>query len=125
MSLELAIQTNTAAIYELIEAITNQRTAQPVESAVKVEEVKTPAKPKKANTDEPKAKAPEQTDVVDESEAEPTITYNELGALVKKAAIENRDEVVAILGKFKAKNLKEIKESDWPKVEKLIRAIGE
>lgn len=120
MSLEQAIAENTAAIYELIAAISSQQTTKPAESNSKVEEVKTPA-----NTDEPKAKVPEQTDVVDEIEAEPTITYDELGALVKKAAVENRDQVIEILGNFKAKNLKEVKESDWSKVEKLIKAIGE
>jgi hypothetical protein len=91
MSLEQAIQANTAAIEKLIAAMGNQ-TAKPQ-----------PAAPETAKAP-PAATQP----------AAEEVTYAIVSAAVTKLSKEKgREAAVALLAKYGAKNLKEIDASNW------------
>lgn len=124
MSLEQALIDNTAAIRELIAAISNgiPTTAQQVVAVVeeaKVEEK--PAKkgkPEKAETPKQEAAAtPEPKEEVapaaDEDEG-PVATYQDAAtAITQLSKVKGRDAAVALLKKFGASKLPEVKPEDF------------
>lgn len=127
MSLEIAIQENTAAIRELIKAISNgvPTTAQQVAAVVKeATEVKAeaPAKTEKkakaektesakvdtAATQEPKADAAPAADDA------PEVTYQDAAnAITALSKTKGRDAAVALLKKYGASKLPEVKPEDF------------
>ena len=128
MSLEIAIQENTAAIRELIAAISNgiPTTAQQV--AAVVTEAKAEAKAdKKAKaekaekteagtpkSDEAPAATPEQKAEPAAADDEPVYSYQDAAnAITALSKAKGRDAAVALLKAFSANNLKEVKPEDY------------
>lgn len=122
MSLEQAIQENTAAINRLIAAITNgiPTTAQQV--AAVVEEAKVEEKPAKKGKAE-KAETPKQEvaatpepkeEVAPVADDAPAVTYQDAAAAITALSkAKGRDAAVALLKKFGASKLPEVKEEDF------------
>ena len=127
MSLEIAIQENTAALRDLIKAISNgipttaQQVAAVVEEAAEVkaeapaktekkakaEKAKTP-KVEQAATPEPKEEAAPAAD------DEPDATYQDAAAAITALSkTKGRDAAVALLKKFGASKLPEVKPEDF------------
>lgn len=133
MSLELALEKNTAAIEKLIAILANPQavipaTEQPAGTeAPKAKRAKKEAKPE-APVGEPVAEQPapsRETGATDASEtaaaAAPTeekqVTYTEASAAVVKVAnTKGRAAAVAVLAKFGAKTLGEVKASKYADV---------
>lgn len=129
MSLEIALQENTAAIRELIAAISKgiPTTAQQVAAVVQEAQVEDkPAKAEKkakaekaesakvepAVTQEPKADAAPAAD--EEGPVEPEVTYQDAAAAITQLSkVKGRDAAVALLKKFGASKLPEVKPEDF------------
>lgn len=122
MSLEQALIDNTAAIRELIAAISNgvPTTAQQV--AAVVEEAKVEEKPVKKGKPE-KAETPKQEvaatpepkeEVAPAADDAPVVTYQDAAAAITALSkAKGRDAAVALLKKFGASKLPEVKEEDF------------
>ena len=131
MSLEQAIQENTAAIRELIAALGKgapSQVAAPVETAT-VEEPNADAKPTKEKKQSAPAATPEQKDdaaaVADEpaSEAAP-VSYDDCAqAVTKLAKTKGRPAAVALLGQFDLKTLQDAK--DKPELLAQVKAAAD
>lgn len=122
MSLEQAIQANTAALRDLIAAIANgiPTTAQQV--AAVVEEAKVEEKPAKKGkpekTETPKqevAATPEpKEEAVPAADDAPEVTYQDAAAAITQLSkAKGRDAAVALLKKFGASKLPEVKPEDF------------
>lgn len=124
MSLELAITENTNAIRDLIAAISNGLHATPAQVAAVVKEAKPKAekkqeavKPEAASTpttaEEPAAlEAKAET-----SEAKPAATYDDAAkAITSLAKAKGRDAAMAVLAKFGAAKLPDVKPEDFAAV---------
>ena len=123
MSLEQAIQENTAVLRELIAVMKGAQVAVPVvvaEETAAVEETK-PAKkgkPEKAETpkQEPVATPEPKEEVApaaDEDEG-PVATYQDAAtAITQLSKVKGRDAAVALLKKFGASKLPEVKPEDF------------
>ena len=124
MTLEAAIQENTAAVRDLIAAINAQAAGG---TAVKVTNTTTkttkaattspvPAPAEKAK--EPAAPAPAATDS--------DVTYQEASkAVIGLKNAKGRDAAVAVLAQFNAKNLQEVKPEDFAAVVKACQEAAE
>lgn len=131
MSLEQAIQENTAAIKALIAALGTGATSQPAAPAetTPVEEPKADAKPTKEKKQSAPAATPEQKDdaaaVTDEpaSEAAPVIYDDCAASVTKLAKTKGRPAAVALLGEFGLKNLQDAK--DKPEVLAQVKAAAD
>lgn len=122
MSLEQAIQANTAALRDLIAAIANgiPTTAQQV--AAVVEEAKVEEKPAKKGKPE-KTEAPKQEvaatpepkeEAAPVADDAPEATYQDAAAAITALSkAKGRDAAVALLKKFGASKLPEVKPEDF------------
>lgn len=127
MSLEIAIQENTAAIRELIKAISNgipttaQQVAAVVEEATEVKAeapAKTEKKAKAEKTESAKveqAATPEpKADVAPAADDAPEVTYQDAAnAITALSKTKGRDAAVALLKKYGASKLPEVKPEDF------------
>lgn len=126
MSLEQAIQENTAVLRELIAVMKGAQVAVPVvveETAAAVEaKPAKKGKPEKAETPKPEVVAtPEPKEEVapaadeDEDEDEgPAATYQDAAtAITQLSKVKGRDAAVALLKKFGASKLPEVKPEDF------------
>lgn len=130
MSLEQAIQENTAAIRELIAALGKgapSQAAAPVETAT-VEEPKVDAKP----TKEKKQQAPAAAMPESKEEAAPApaadeaapVSYDDCAqAVTKLAKTKGRPAAVALLGQFDLKTLQDAK--DKPELLAQVKAAAD
>lgn len=128
MSLEIAIQENTAAIRDLVAAIRKGIPTTAEQVAAVVIEAKTEAKAEKKTKAEKVDKAETETPKSDEAPAatqkqkdepaaaadEPVYTYQDAAnAITSVSKAKGRDAAVALLADFGAKNLKEVKPEDY------------
>ena len=129
MSLEIAIQENTAAIRELIAAISNgiPTTAQQVAAVVTEAkaEAKADKKTKAEKTEKTEAEAPKSDAApaaTQEQKDEPAAADDEevvysyqdaANAITALSKAKGRDAAVALLKAFSANNLKEVKPEDY------------
>lgn len=127
MSLEIAIQENTVAIRELIAAISNgipttaQQVAAVVEEAneVKAEapaktEKKAKAEKTEAVKQEPAATQEQKADAAPAADDAPEVTYQDAAAAITQLSkVKGRDAAVALLKKFGASKLPEVKPEDF------------
>jgi hypothetical protein len=122
MSLEVAIQENTAAIRDLIAAMQGAPVAAPVVTEPKAEApAKTEKKAKAEKAETPKVEAaatPEPKEEVapaaDEGPEAPAATYQDAAqAITALSKIKGRDAAVALLKKFGASKLPEVKPEDF------------
>ena len=126
MSLEQAIQENTAAIRELIAALGTGATSQaaaPVETAT-VEEPKV-EKPAKEKKQQAPAATPEPKDEVAPAADEPApVSYDDCAQSVTKLAkSKGRPAAVALLGQFDLKTLQDAK--DKPELLAQVKAAAD
>jgi hypothetical protein len=122
-----AVNANTAAIRELIKAISNGVPTTAAQVAAVVEEVKAEApaktekKAKAEKTEAPKAEpaaTPEPKEeaapAADEGPGEPEVTYQDAAAAITALSkTKGRDAAVALLKKFGASKLPEVKPEDF------------
>ena len=126
MSLEQAIQENTAAIRELIAALGKgapSQAAAPVETAtVEEPKVETPAKEKKQQAP---AATPESKEEVAPAADEPApVSYDDCAQSVTKLAkTKGRPAAVALLGQFDLKTLQDAK--DKPELLAQVKAAAD
>jgi hypothetical protein len=124
MSLEIAIQENTAAIRELIAAISNgiPTTAQQVAAVVEEVKAEAPVKTeKKAKAEKAEAPKVEQAATPEPKEEAapaaddaPEVTYQDAAAAITALSkTKGRDAAVALLKKFGASKLPEVKPEDF------------
>ena len=135
MSLEQAIQENTAAIRELIAALGAGNTGKPAAETATVEEPKAekPAKEKKqsAPAATPESKAgdvaaadPEPEASAQQDEAPAVVSYDECAASITKLAKgKGRSAAVEVLGEFGLKTLQDAK--DKPEVLAKVKAAAD
>ena len=126
MSLEQAIQENTAAIRELIAALGNGATSQaaaPVETAT-VEEPKA-EKPTKEKKQQAPAAMPESKEEAAPAADEPApVSYDDCAqAVTKLAKTKGRPAAVALLGQFDLKTLQDAK--DKPELLAQVKAAAD
>ena len=126
MSLEQAIQENTAAIRELIAALGAGATSQaaaPVETAT-VEEPKA-EKPAKEKKQQAPAATPESKEEVAPAADEPApVSYDDCAQSVTKLAkTKGRPAAVALLGQFDLKTLQDAK--DKPELLAQVKAAAD
>lgn len=124
MSLEIAIQENTAAIRALIAAISNgiPTTAQQVAAVVEEVKAEAPAKAEKKIKPE-KAEAPKveqaatpepKEEAAPAADDAPEVTYQDAAAAITALSkTKGRDAAVALLKKFGASKLPEVKPEDF------------
>lgn len=124
MSLEIAIQENTAAIRDLIAAISNGIPTTAAQVAAVVQEAQVEDKPAKAEkkakaekAETPKAEpAATQEQKVDDARAadeegpvEPEVTYQDAAAAITQLSkVKGRDAAIALLKKFGVNKLPEL-----------------
>lgn len=125
MSLEIAIQENTKAIRELIAAISNgipttaaQVAAVVQEAQVEEKPAKTEKKAKAEKAETPKAETaatPEpKADAAPAADDAPEVTYQDAAAAITQLSkVKGRDAAVALLKKFGASKLPEVKPEDF------------
>ena len=126
MSLEQAIQENTAAIRELIAALGTGATSQaaaPVETAT-VEEPKA-EKPTKEKKQQAPAATPESREEAAAAADEPApVSYDDCAqAVTKLAKTKGRPAAVALLGQFDLKTLQDAK--DKPELLAQVKAAAD
>ena len=127
MSLEQAIQENTAAIKALIAALGTGATSQaaaPAETAP-VDEPKTDAKPTKEKKQSAPAATPESKEDTAAAEDEPaSVSYDDCAQSVTKLAkSKGRPAAVALLGQFDLKTLQDAK--DKPELLAQVKAAAD
>ena len=127
MSLEQAIQENTAAIKALIAALGTGATSQgaaPAETAT-VEDPKADAKPTKEKKQSAPAATPESKEEVAPAADEPApVSYDDCAQSVTKLAkSKGRPAAVALLGQFDLKTLQDAK--DKPELLAQVKAAAD
>jgi hypothetical protein len=120
MSLENALQENTAAIRDLIAAMQGAPVAAPVVAEPKAEApAKTEKKAKAEKAETPKVEAAATPEPKEEvapvaDEDAPDATYQDAAqAITALSKIKGRDAAVALLKKFGASKLPEVKPEDF------------
>ena len=123
MSLEQAIQENTAAIKALIAALLSTYDAAPVETAT-VEEPKA-EKPAKEKKQQAPAATPESKEEAAPAAYEPApVSYDDCAQSVTKLAkTKGRPAAVALLGQFDLKTLQDAK--DKPELLAQVKAAAD
>lgn len=118
MTLEAVIQENTAAIQALIETLKTGVPTTTAQVAAVVQEVKPEKTVVKKPAAEPvveQAKQPAPEPVATQATA--TVGYQDAaGAITKLSRVKGRDTAVALLAKFGAANLKEVKQEQYAEV---------
>lgn len=115
MSLELAIQQNTAAINSLIEILKNGGIAPPATDTPAADVAETPKATKRARK-EPEAPA-EETKAAPIDEQPQQVTRDQVSkALTRLASKKGRDAAVAALAGVGAATLGEVEAGDYPAV---------
>lgn len=125
MYLEQAIQENTAAIRDLIAAIRNGIPTSTEQVAVVVQEAQVEEKPaktekkgkaEKAETpkDEPAVTPEPKADAAPAADDVPEVTYQDAAAAITQLSkVKGRDAAVALLKKYGASKLPEVKPEDF------------
>ena len=124
MSLEQAIQENTAAIRELIAALGSGATGKPVVETATVEEPKA-EKPAKEKKQQAPAAMPESKEEAAAAADDPApVSYDDCAqAVTKLAKSKGRPAAVALLGQFDLKTLQDAK--DKPELLARVKAAAD
>ena len=126
MSLEQAIQENTAAIRELIAALgkgaPSQAAAPAVTATVEEPKVEKPAKEKKQQA--PAAMPESKEEVAPAADEQAPVSYDDCAqAVTKLAKTKGRPAAVALLGQFDLKTLQDAK--DKPELLAQVKAAAD